>query len=72
MVTTTEDRPRLAALLSMREAAAALGLKADTAADLARRGQFPGAVRLGGRWYVSRRQLALWLASAGAPTEPAS
>lgn len=44
------------------DAAKMIGVGRSTAFELARRGEFPGALRLGHRWLVSRRQLEIWLA----------
>ena len=43
------------------DAARMIGIGRSTAFELARRGEFPGALRLGHRWLVSRRLLELWL-----------
>ena len=43
------------------DAAKMIGIGRSTAFELARRGEFPGALRLGHRWLVSRRLLELWL-----------
>jgi excisionase family DNA binding protein len=43
--------------VSVPEAAAILGISRTLAFELARRGELPGAIRLGGRTVVSRREL---------------
>ncbi len=45
----------------VEEAARYLGIGRQTAYDLAARGELPGALRLGGRWVVSRKALEEWL-----------
>ena len=45
----------------VEEAAKYLGIGRQTAYDLADRGELPGALRLGGRWVVSRKALKAWL-----------
>ena len=44
------------------DAATMVGVGRSTAFELARRGEFPGALRLGHRWLVGRQQLEMWLA----------
>ena len=48
--------------MSVEEAAAALGIGRTTAYELARRGELPGALRLGRRLVVSRTALDRLLA----------
>ena len=43
--------------VSVPEAAAILGISRTLAFELARRGELPGVIRLGGRTVVSRREL---------------
>jgi len=43
--------------MTVGEAARKLGISRASAYELARRGELPGATRLGGRVVVSRRQL---------------
>ena len=43
--------------MTVEEAAHKLGISRASAYELARRGELPGAIRLGGRVVVSRRQL---------------
>jgi excisionase family DNA binding protein len=43
-------------LFSLTDAATWLGVSRDQAYALARAGQFPGAIRVGSRWRVSRRR----------------
>ena len=45
----------------VEEAAKHLGIGRQTAYDLSARGELPGALRLGGRWVVSRKALKAWL-----------
>jgi len=54
---TTVTKGRDADLLSIPEAAALPGLSAETAYRLARRGELPGAVKLGRSWLISRPRL---------------
>jgi excisionase family DNA binding protein len=46
-------------VLSVPQAAERLGISKDLAYELARRGELPGAFRLGRRWRVSAVRLAL-------------
>jgi len=46
-------------VLSVPQAAARLGISKDLAYELARRGELPGAFRLGRRWRVSAVRLGL-------------
>jgi len=46
-------------VLSVPQAADQLGISKDLAYELARRGELPGAFRLGRRWRVSAVRLAL-------------
>ncbi len=46
-------------VLSVPQAADRLGISKDLAYELARRGELPGAFRLGRRWRVSAVRLAL-------------
>ena len=57
MPNTTVTKGRDADLLSIPEAAALPGLSAETAYRLARRGELPGAVKLGRSWLISRPRL---------------
>jgi len=43
--------------VTVEQAAKVLGISRASAYELARRGELPGAIRLGGRVVVSRRQL---------------
>jgi len=43
------------ATLKISEVATMLGINKNTAYSLARQGKLPGALRLGGRWVVSRK-----------------
>jgi excisionase family DNA binding protein len=49
------------ALLSVEETARYLRVSRTRAYQLAREGQLPGLVRLGGMWRVSRRALERWV-----------
>ena len=48
-------------LLSVARAAELLGVTESTAYRWLRQGDLPGAVRVGGRWYVRRRVLEAWM-----------
>lgn len=61
-----QDSERLT--YSVAQAAAILGISSDLAYSLAKRGQLPGAIRLGlKRWIVSRSQLERFLEGNGKP-----
>lgn len=51
-----------AATMNVEEAAGLLGIGRNTAYDLAKRGELPGALRLGHRIVVSRKALEAFLA----------
>ena len=55
MTATTDSVPALT--VTVPEAAAMLGISRGYAFELAKRGELPGAIKLGGRVVVSRRQL---------------
>ena len=59
------DRP----LISVEQAAHLIGISRSVAYRWTRLGCLPGAVSVGGRWYVRRLVLLAWLAAddAGAP-----
>jgi len=48
-------------LLSVPQAAALLGISVTAAYRWLERGELPGAVHVGGRWWVRRRVLEAWL-----------
>lgn len=48
-------------LLTIPEVAIELGVHKDTLYALARSGQFPPAIQIGGRWRVSRPKLQKYL-----------
>jgi excisionase family DNA binding protein len=50
----TTGRPQGGDVLTIEEAAELLHLAPETTYRLARRGQLPGALKLGGRWRVRR------------------
>ena len=54
-----------AATISVASAAKLLGIGRQTAYELARRGELPGALRLGHRIVVSRRALSRFLDGEG-------
>jgi excisionase family DNA binding protein len=62
-VVTTKEAARVPAAtgkpltISVEETARQLGIGRTLAYELARRGELPGAIRLGGRYVVSRRAL---------------
>ena len=56
MTTTVEP-----ATMNLEAAAKFLGIGRQTAYDLAAQGKFPGALKLGRRWVVSRKALDAWL-----------
>lgn len=56
---TAGARPK--PLLSVREAAELLGVGTTTAYEWVRRGDLPGAVQHGGRWYIRRALLEAYL-----------
>lgn len=47
-------------IISVRQAAEILGVTEGTAYRWLDRGELPGAVRVGGRWYVRRAALERW------------
>jgi excisionase family DNA binding protein len=51
-------------LLTVAEAGRELGIGTTTAYEWARRGELPGLVKLGGRWYVRRAVLVAYLNGA--------
>jgi excisionase family DNA binding protein len=51
-------------LLSVAEAGAELGIGTRTAYEWLRRGELPGAVQHGGRWYVRRAVLLAYINGA--------
>jgi excisionase family DNA binding protein len=53
------ERPK--PLLSVREAAELLDVGVTTAYEWLRRGELPGAVQHGGRWYVRRALLLAYI-----------
>lgn len=55
MMTVTETVPSLT--VSVPDAAKMIGISRGYAFELARRGELPGAIKLGGRIVVSRRVL---------------
>ncbi|MDP6495679.1 MAG: helix-turn-helix domain-containing protein [Dehalococcoidia bacterium] len=57
------------ATISVTTAAKLLGIGRQTAYELARRGQLPGALRLGHRIVVSRYALTRFLEGDGSSTE---
>ena len=59
---TSEALGRTKALLSVEQAADLAGISRSVAYRWARLGCLPGAVSLGGRWYVRRLVLLAWLA----------
>jgi excisionase family DNA binding protein len=50
-------------LLTTTQVAETLGLTVDSARKRLRRGQFPGAVRLGHQWRVKQNGLQAWIAT---------
>lgn len=56
MITTTSEAPA-ARTVSVQEAARAYGISRGQAYELARRGELPGVIKLGGRYVVSRTVL---------------
>lgn len=56
--------------VSIEEAAEVLGISRRHAYGLAQTGALPGALRLGGRWVVVRRQLLAALGEADAERQP--
>jgi excisionase family DNA binding protein len=64
-MTIMESRP----LISIREAAAQIGVTESTGYRWLARGELPGAVRVGGRWYVRQRVLANWLDGTSLPAD---
>jgi excisionase family DNA binding protein len=67
-----EARPK--PLMSVSEAARELGIAPTTAYEWLRRNELPGAVQLGGRWYVRRALLSAFVQGADmlpADNEPA-
>ena len=60
-----DDQRTEPATMSVRSAAKMLGIGKGLAYDLARRGELPGALRLGGRIIVSRRILVAYLEGKG-------
>jgi predicted DNA-binding transcriptional regulator AlpA len=48
-------------LISVPEAAKRIGRSADSIYSLCRKGDFPPAVRIGGKWVVSVPRLERWL-----------
>lgn len=50
-------RPTLDGLVSLPDAAKLVGVSKEYAYDLAKRGEFPGAIKIGSRWRVSLRRL---------------
>ena len=63
-MSTTERQKRAKPLMPVSEAGHELGIGTTTAYEWLRRGELPGAVRLGGRWYVRRVVLEAFLAGA--------
>lgn len=57
-------------LLSVREAGEILGVGTTTAYEWLRRGELPGAVQHGGRWYVRRAVLEAYLSGADVLGDP--
>ena len=64
---TTRPKP----LLSVAEAGRELGIRTTTAYEWARRGELPGLVRHGGRFYVRRAVLEAYIQGTDVlPTTP--
>ena len=51
-------------LLTVREAAHLAGISLTAARRWLNRGELPGAIHVGGRWWVRRLVLEAWLAGA--------
>ncbi len=54
-------------LISVAEAAALVGVSEATGYRWVAAGELPGAVRVGGRWYVRRLVIETWLAGTQSP-----
>ncbi len=54
---TTTATPVEPGTVTVREAARVLGIGLNTAYELARKGELPGVIRLGGRFVVSKAAL---------------
>jgi excisionase family DNA binding protein len=65
---TVKDAPAQPLTVTVPTAARMLGISRGGAYELARRGELPGAIRLGGRIVVSRRALERAI-DGEAPTE---
>ncbi len=63
MTTRPADRP----LLTVPQAAVHLGISESAAYRWLDRGELPGAVHVGGRWWVRRRVLLAWLEGEEGP-----
>jgi len=61
---STGQRP----LISVSQAAALLGIGVTAAYRWLERGELPGAVHVGGRWWVRRHVLEAWLSGKGQAT----
>ena len=57
--------------ISVRDAARRLGIGETTAYEWVRRGELPGLVRLGGRWYVRAAVLERFIVGEDEPAAPA-
>ena len=57
-------------LISVEETADLIGVSRSVAYRWARLGCLPGAVNLGGRWYVRRLPILAWLAGGDAVPTP--
>jgi excisionase family DNA binding protein len=59
VIETTKEAPRT---ISVEQAGAMLGIGRGLAYELAKRGELPGVLKLGGRYVVSRQRLEQTLA----------
>ena len=59
-------------LLSVRQAGELPGITESTAYRCLNAGELPGAVRVGGRWYVRRAVLERWIAGGDAHADLAA
>lgn len=64
-----QKRDAEAALMGVRELARYLGRGRNRLYGAIRRGEIPGVVKLGGRWYARRAALEMWLKGENGQTK---
>lgn len=69
-VMDAQQAPRPRPLINVRDAAALVGVTESTGYRWLKRGELPGAVRVGGRWYVRGAVVLAWLKGANVPDPP--